>query len=97
MSSKISGTISARIPNDIKLRIENVLEVSHSKMRDVMIDFSEKLESGEISLQDGKIILPASEESANTLDMSNFIEACEYKGIKPQDAINKAAQMVWRG
>lgn len=97
MSSKISGTIAARVPNEVKASIENVLDISHSKMRDVMIDFSHKLETGEISLSNGRIILPEPVEAEVNLDMSNFIEACESKGVKPQDALNKAAQMVWRG
>lgn len=42
-------------------------------------------------------VIPEPYKEDDGLDLSNFLEACDSKGVKPQDAINKAAQMVWRG
>jgi len=33
----------------------------------------------------------------NDLDMSKFDEVCDFKGIDRQKAIDKCAQMLWRG
>ena len=97
MGSKITATISARVPHDIKAMIDSALELGHSSMRGVMSDFARKLHNGELELQNDKIVIPEPYKEDDGLDLSNFLEACDSKGVKPQDAINKAAQMVWRG
>jgi len=97
MSSKLTVPISARVPHDIKAMIDSALELGHSSMRGVMCDFARKLHSGELELQNDKIVIPEPYKEDDGLDLSNFLEACDSKGVKPQDAINKAAQMVWRG
>ena len=97
MSSKITATISARVPHDIKAMIDSALELGHSSMRGVMSDFARKLHSGELELQNDRIVIPELYREDDGLDLRDFLEACESKGVKPQDAINRAAQMVWRG
>ena len=97
MSSKITATISSRVPHDIKAMIDSALELGHSSMRGVMCDFARKLHSGELELQNDKIVIPELYREDDELDLRDFMEACDSKGVKPQDAINKAAQMVWRG
>lgn len=97
MASKITSTIAARVPNEVKAMIENAFSLGNSTAKDITIDFANKLHSGELEVSDGKIIIPEPFKEDDGLDLSNFMEACDSKGIKPQDAINKAAQMVWRG
>ena len=97
MSSTITSTIAARVPNETKAMITNALNLGNSTMKDVAIDFAKKIHSGELEVSNGKIIIPEPISENDDLDLSDFLEACDSKGIKPQDAINKAAQMVWRG
>lgn len=98
MASKTTATISARVPNEVKGMWDNALKGGNSAIRDIMIDIADKLHKGEIEFTDGKVIIPEPfVEEKTDYDMNNLIEACDNKGIKVQDAINKAAQMVWRG
>lgn len=97
MSSKTTVPIAGRVPNEVKEMWENALKMGHSTMRGILTDMADKLHSGELEFQDDKVVLqqPYSEESE--YDLNNLIDACENKGVKVQDAIDKAAQMVWRG
>ena len=94
MSSKNTTTISARVSYECKDMIETALKTGNSSMREIMEDTADKLRTGDISFQDGKMILPCVNEPEYDLD--NLIDACKNKGVKVQDAINKTAQMVWR-
>ncbi len=96
MSSKLTSTLSARVPHSIKAMINTALKFGHSSMRDIMIDLADKLHSGELEVMDGKIIIPEPVTEGSELNMSDFLDACEGKGVRPQDALNKAAQMIWR-
>ncbi len=96
MASKTTSSVAARVPNEIKEILDKMLETSGSTARELVIDFANKVSSGEIVVRNGKIILPELVMEENNIDMSNFIDACENKGVKVQDALNKAAQMVWR-
>ena len=96
MASKTTSSVAARVPNEIKEILDKMLETSGSTARELVIDFANKVSSGEIVVRKGKIILPEPVMEENNIDMSNFIDACENKGVKVQDALNKAAQMVWR-
>ena len=58
MSSKLTVPISARVPHDIKAMIDSALELGNSSMRGVMSDFARKLHSGELELQNDRIIIP---------------------------------------
>ena len=93
MPSKSTTTISARVSYECKETIETALKMGNSTTRDLMIEMADKLRSGAIGFEDGKIIIP---ETNSEYNLGNLIDACENKGIKVQDAINKAAQMVWR-
>lgn len=55
--SKLSTTIAARVPHEVKAVIEKALTDGNSKMRPIMTDLASKIESGAISLQDGHIII----------------------------------------
>lgn len=94
MSSKTTIPMSGRVPKEVKETRDNALKYGNSTMRDILTDIADKLRSGEISFQDERVILPCANELEYDLD--NLIDACENKGVKVQDAINKAAQMVWR-
>lgn len=96
MASKTTSSVAARVPNEIKEILDKMLETSGSTARELVIDFANKVSSGEIVVRKGKIILPEPILEESNIDMSNFIDACENKGVKIQDALNKAAQMVWR-
>lgn len=96
MASKTTSSVAARVPNEIKEILDKMLETSGSTARELVIDFANKVSSGEIVVRKGKIILPEPVLEESNIDMSNFIDACENKGVKVQDALNKAAQMVWR-
>lgn len=96
MSSKITTTIAARVPHGVKAMIENALKMGNSSIKDIVIDLADKLHSGELEVMDGKIIIPEPVSEGSELNMSDFLDACEGKGIRPQDALNKAAQMIWR-
>ena len=96
MASKTTSSVAARVPNEIKEILDKMLETSGSTARELVIDFANKVSSGEIVVRNGKIILPEPLLEESNIDMSNFIDACENKGVKVQDALNRAAQMVWR-
>lgn len=96
MASKTTSSVAARVPNEIKEILDKMLETSGSTARELVIDFANKVSSGEIVVRNGKIILPEPVIGESKIDMSNFIDACENKGVKVQDALNRAAQMVWR-
>ncbi len=96
MSSKITTTIAARVPHGVKAMIENALKMGNSSIKDVVIDLANKLHSGELEVMDGKIIIPEPVSESTDLNLSDFLDACESKGVRPQDALNKAAQMIWR-
>ena len=96
MASKTTSSVAARVPNEIKEILDKMLETSGSTARELVIDFANKVSSGEIVVRNGKIILPEPVLEESNIDMSNFIDACESKGVKVQDALNRATQMVWR-
>ena len=79
MSSTVTEVVAARIPNEDKAAIETALNESGSKIRDVMIDFARKLETGELVIEDNKIKMP--------LDLSEFLPACDEAGYDPQMVI----------
>lgn len=102
MSSKITGVVAARVPNEVKEVIDTALESSDSTMRNVMVDFAKKLKGGEIMLNEGHIILlgnlggeelPVEPEPG--IDLDDFYKACELRHLEPQMAINKAAQALY--
>lgn len=80
MSSTVTEVVAARIPNEDKAAIETALNESGSKIRDVMIDFARKLETGELVIEDNKIKMP--------LDLSEFLPACAEAGYDPQLVID---------
>jgi len=80
MSSTITGVVAARIPNENKDAIDAALNESGSKIRDVMIDFAHKLETGELAIKGNKIKTP--------LDLSEFLPACDEAGYDPQMVID---------
>lgn len=94
MSSKTTIPMSGRVPKEVKETWDNALKYGNSTMRNILTDIADKLRSGEISFQDEKVILSCISESE--YDLGNLIEACENKGFKVQDAIDKATQMIWR-
>ena len=95
MPSKNSSTMSIRIPNDVKADLERMLEMSGTSLAKVIVDLHSKWSNGEIAITDNKIVVPETDSCG--LDMKTFLEACDDKHVKPQDAINKMAQMIWRG
>lgn len=97
MASTKTSVITARIPNESKDIIDTAIKTSNSTIREVMIDLANKLNIGELEFHNGKINITVQMDESSNLDLSDFLDACDSKGIEPQDAINKAAQMVWRG
>ena len=97
MPTKDSGIMSVRLQNDMKNDLESMLKMSGTTLTKVVIDLYRKWSDGKIDVVGGKIIIPESKGSNDTgYDFGKFTDACNMKGIKVQDAIDKATQMIWR-
>ncbi len=97
MATNKSKVITLRLSNSKVDALEEVLRLSNSKLRETMENLIRLLQNGDLEIRNSRIILPELTAVECEYDLSNLEEACEAKGVKVQDAINKAAQMVWRG
>jgi len=70
---------------DIISDIEQMVKLSGGSMADFLSMLDEKLMMGEVTVTG---LCP--------FDYKGFMDACYEKGVDPQEAINRAAQMVWR-
>ena len=96
MASRTTSSVAARVPNEYKEILDKMLETSNSTARGLVIAFANMITTGEIVVRNDMIILPEPMSEESALNLSDFLEACDSKGIRPQEAIDKATQMVWR-
>lgn len=97
-------TLSIRLSNEDKAELQKYLN------RESAEAILRQIKRGEITLTRKGVVIErvnTISESVNTpncdecpymndLDLSKFDEACEYKGIDKQKALDKCVQMLWR-
>lgn len=85
------GTPLSDLPdNEVINDLRQMAEISGGTLNGLLESFCARLNDGGIILTNGEI------ESAEPVDLTGLIAACEEKDFSVQDAIDKATQMVWR-
>lgn len=86
MDTPLSDLPDNEVINDLR----QMAEISGGTLKGLLESFCARLNDGGIILTNGEI------ESAEPVDLTGLIAACEEKDFSVQDAIDKATQMVWR-
>lgn len=71
--------------------LEAMLGAFGMTIEEFLTEAHEKLESGAITIEGGKIVI-----NECPFDYRRFVEACEENRVDPQKMIDTAAQNIWR-